>query len=387
LSTAVSKCHCAEQKFAPDLPIRTNIHQGRIMNIDFHYGMIYVVSRLAGMTQEKAQIVAHACQYVDDATTDGILEFEGGETFERFSSAHQMIDYSNMLNGQNRLVWAPFHFLPAGEGNNLEDKSICRKNSVIAQDMVRRAIRERNAGNALHRLGVTLHVYVDTWAHQGFSGTRSDHNVVHSLQGDDHDNDTWLQKLKGYLVAAGHDVETLTVDVISRLGHGAAIHFPDMPWAKWEYKNGHGQEIKRDNLPDFVDAANMACKVVQGFINGNEQYEQENGLSTESLQSIHDLLAMNKSHDEIERLKFLISAVADGKVFGLKETIPAYIDKGAGSWKYAATGIIDKNDGAAKPIWSEEFENSHYRKFHDAVKQHRYVVTQEILPFHNVRLA
>jgi len=32
--------------------------------------------------------------------------------------------------------------------------------------------------NASHRLGVTLHVYVDTWAHQGFSGIESDFNRI-----------------------------------------------------------------------------------------------------------------------------------------------------------------------------------------------------------------
>lgn len=73
------------------------------MNIDFHYGVIYVTSRLAGMSQEQAQIVAHSCQYVDDATTPGILEFSGGETFDRFASAHKLFDYRNVLN--QGIVW------------------------------------------------------------------------------------------------------------------------------------------------------------------------------------------------------------------------------------------------------------------------------------------
>lgn len=357
------------------------------MNIDFHYGVIYAVSRLAGMEQETAQIVAHACQYIDDATTNGILEFEGGERFERFASAHKMFDYANMLNEQNRLVWAPFHFLPAGQGDTLEEKSICRPDSVIAKEMVRHAINGQGASNALHRLGVSLHVYVDTWAHQGFSGTISDHNVVHYLHGDDHDHNTWLEKLKGYLIDAGHNVEALGLDAISRLGHGAALHFPDMPWAKWTYKNGHGQEIQRDNLPSFVEAANMACKVVQGFLKGNAQYEQEKGLSDDSLKAIKDLLSSNRSHDGVERLQALSAAFLAGKVPGIKEAIPTYIAKGPGSWKHTATGITETDDGVTKPIWSSDFENSHYRKFHDAVKEHRFVVTQEILPAHGVRLA
>ncbi|GAC1610511.1 MAG: hypothetical protein NVS3B3_19540 [Aquirhabdus sp.] len=339
------------------------------------------------MSQEQAQIVAHSCQYVDDATTPGVLEFSDGETFDRFASAHKLFDYRNVLDLQNRVVWAPFHFLPGGQGNSLEEKSICQPDSPVAKAMARRAIDGRSANNSLHRLGVTLHVYVDTWAHQGFSGTVSKHNTVTFLEGDDHDHNTWLGKLKAYLVDAGENAESLTLDTISRLGHGAALHFPDMPWAKWKYTNGYNQKIERNNLPDFIQAADMSCKIVQGFLNGNDQYENEPGLRADSRQALHNLLASNQDHNEENRLDVLTAGIAKGSVPGIKEDIPKYIAKGEGSWKHAATGIIETDDGGAKPKWSQKFEDSDYRKFHDAIKQHRFVVTQEILPDHHVRLA
>ncbi len=358
------------------------------MNIDFHYGVIYVVTRLAGMGPEEAQTVAHACQYIDDSTVPGILDFENGETFYRFASAHKMCDYKNELNEINRLVWAPFHFLPAGQGETLDEKSICMPDSAIAREMVRRGIRARNTNNGLHRLGVTLHVYVDTWAHQKFSGTKSPHNIITSLEGDDHDHATWLGKLKGFLTEAGENVESEFVDLISGLGHGAALHFPDMPWAKWKYTNGHGIVIERDNLPEFVQAADMACKVVQGFIKGNESFETESGLNRDAKQAIQEFLGSNRDHDEHKRYDSLSIAVANGRIPGIKEEIPKYIDKGENSWKHAATGITaTDSDVGSKPVWSQAFEDSDYRKFHDAVKEHRFVVTQEILPAHQVRLA
>lgn len=358
------------------------------MNIDFHYGVIYAVTRLAGLNREDAQIVAHACQYVDDSTVPGILEFEGGETFDRFASAHAMSDYKNLVNKEDRVVWAPFHFLPGGQGESLEDKSICKPDSDIARAMVRRAIEKNNQGNSLHRLGITLHVYVDTWAHQNFTGTISKHNIVTSLEGVDYDHNTWLKKLKGLFTEAEDQAESKFLDTISGLGHGAALHFPDMPWAKWKYKNGHGMEIERYNLPDFVEAADMACKAVQGYIHKNINYETESGLTVEEKQALSDLLASNMSHDELERYKSLSKSVAEGKIPGIKEEIPTYVAKGEGSWKQAATGITAaSDDGKALPQWSQKFEESDYRKFHDAIKEHRFVVTQEILPAHHVRLA
>lgn len=357
------------------------------MNIDFHYGVIYVTSRLAGMSREQAQTVAHACQYVDDATTRGILHFEGGETFERFASAHVMYDYKNGMDDENRVIWAPFHFLPGGQGDTLEEKSVCRPDSEIAREMVRRAIDNRHATNALHRLGVSLHVYVDTWAHQGFCGTESKHNTVLFLEGDHHDQAIWLNKLKDMLADTVHNVEAAGLDVISGLGHGGALHFPDMPWATWKYRNGHLMEISRNNLPDFVQAADMACKVVQGFLSGNRQYDTERGLPPEAKAALQDLLASNRDHDGDERLDVFMQSVAAGNVSGVAEEIPAYIAKGVNSWKFAATGIADKGDGETLPQWSPVFEDSDYRKFHDAIKEHRFVVTQEILPTNGVRLA
>jgi hypothetical protein len=357
------------------------------MNIDFHYGIVYVISRLAGLSVKEAEIVAHSCQYVDDATTNGVLNFEGGESYERFASAHEMLDYKNLIDDQDRLVWAPFHFLPGGVGESLEEKAICRPDSEIAREMMRRAIEGKLYDNSLHRLGISLHVYVDTWAHQGFSGIKSKLNNVKSLSGNDHSHEQWLEKLRKYVLEVAEQAQSNFLDVASKLGHGAALHFPDMPWAKWEYTNGHDKKIFRENLPDFVVAANMACKAIQGYINENLEFENEPGLSESGLKAIEGLLQSNQNHDGEARLQVIYTAVENGEFSELQEQFPRYIAKGNGSWKHSATGIADKGDGNRQPKWSEQFEDSDYRKFHDAVKQHRFDVTQKILPAHGVRLA
>jgi hypothetical protein len=357
------------------------------MNIDFHYGVIYVISRLAGLPPNQAEIVAHSCQYVDDATVHGVLQFAGGQSYERFASAHKMLDYKNELNTEDKVVWAPFHFLPGGEGESLDDKAVCRPDSAIAKEMVKRALSNPHAENALHRLGISLHVYVDTWAHQGFAGIRSDRNLITYLNGDDHDATTWLEKLEGFARAAGETGAAFSFDVLSRLGHGAALHFPDMPWATWEYKDATGRHIYRKNLPDFVAAADMACRVVQAFVAGQTQYANEEGLSASQKAQLEALFASNRSHDEIERLSVVCASAEQGTIEGFMEPVPPYIAKGEGSWKYQATGIAAADDGNTPPTWGPVFEDSEYRRFHDALKEHRFEVTQEILPSFGIRLA
>lgn len=361
------------------------------MNIDFHYGVIFVVGRLAGLSPREAETVAHACQYIDDATIHGILDFKDGETFERFASAHVMYDFqnaSNLGNDGNRLVWAPFHFLPAGEGLTLEDKAVCRPDSAIARDVVRAAIRAGLDGddNALHRLGVTLHTYVDTWAHQGFSGIDSDYNRVKTLTSEDNDHHGWMQDL---LAASGHVIEGVESHLLSKLlplGHGAALTYPDRPWAKWSYENGFGHKVQRDNLPQYVEAAHMAHRAIRGFIDGKTDFENQEGLKPEAERAMDKLFGSLRDTDGHVRLQSWSQSIARGD-FGAVGPLPVYLAKGVGSWKYIATGIAGDDDGDTPPQWTREFEDSDYRKFHDAVKEHRFEVTQRILPKHNVRLA
>ena len=357
------------------------------MNIDYHYAVIYVVAREAGLDPAAAKTVAHSCQYIDDATTNGLLKFEEGQSYERFASAHVMLDYKNLLNDQDRVVWAPFHFLPGAQGSTLDDMAVCRPDSKVAREVVRRAIKGRDAENALHRLGITLHTYVDTWAHQGFSGTVSPHNWVKTLDGDEHPPERWIEVVEGHARKWGYSAAAFTLDALSRLGHGAALHFPDMPWADWTYTNGHDMKIERHNLPDFMMAAEMACKAVRGFINGEVEYEKLEGLSPNFAATLRAFLADNRSHDEKERYAKIEGFINVGSFARVREQLPPYIAKGIHSWKWQATGIDAEGDGFGLPSWSTTFENSDYRRFHDAVKHHRFIVTQEILPSFGVRLA
>lgn len=371
-----------------------NTQEGKFMNIDFHYGVIYVVARWAGMEAGDAEIVAHACQYIDDSTVSGVLEFKGGQTYERFAAAHGMVDYRNFLQISDKLVWSTFHFLPGGEGNSFEEKCVCKPNSDIAKEMVRRGIHDRTAGNAMHRLGVTLHTYVDTWAHQNFSGIISDWNVVHELRSDDCAPAEWRQQLTAFIEREYDTVEGDVIDLVSKVGHGAALHFPDLPWAKWSYRNAIGREIERDNLPIFLDAANFACRAIQAFMKGCDELELQSGLSSAQQESLRLVLEKSRDHDPVKRLSVLGAALERGEFCDLSEQLPDYIGKGPGSWKASAVGVTARGpveeqaqERVQKPEWTETFEQSDYRKYHDAVQQHRQAVTREVLPKFGIRLA
>jgi hypothetical protein len=201
---------------------------------------------------------------------------------------------------------------------------------------------------------------------------------VHLLEAQDCTRKGWLAGLKA---ATEHLVERIEENVLTLalpVGHGAALHYPDQPWAHWHYIDGENNFVSRHNLPEFVQAAGMACR---------EDFEAQPGMPENVKDALAQLLDINRDPDENQRLLSFCERVQVGGIPGLKEPIPDYVAKGPGSWKCNATGLQHDDDTGDRPIWSDTFERSDYRLFHDAVKQHRFVTTQEILPAHGLRIA
>ena len=349
------------------------------MNIDFHFGVVYILARTAGLSETDAETVAHACEYVDDATTGGELKFAGGQRFERYASAHEMIDYRNEIGEQDREAWVPFHFVPGNEGDSFEDRLVCQPNSAVAQALMRDALTQADSEHALHRLGVTLHAYIDTWAHQKFCGIVSEHNRVRDLVDEDAPPEHVAARVEATLAAWGHRLTSQALDDLLPLGHGAALTFPDLPWARWHYVNGKGIAIRRENLNDFMAASDAAYQVLSAFAGRRSDFTDLPPLPAASADALREQLALNRQDDPNQRLDALRQAASAGKIPGVTR-IPAYIGKGAGSWKHLATGIDSEDDGKVPPQWTPAFELSDYRKFHDAVKRHRFTLLENILP-------
>jgi hypothetical protein len=74
----------------------------------------------------------------------------------------------------------PFHFLPGNVGKAFTERLVCRENSALAKAMREHHLSYYDKPFALELMGVTAHVYADTFAHFGFSGVSSRRNKVKS---------------------------------------------------------------------------------------------------------------------------------------------------------------------------------------------------------------
>lgn len=351
------------------------------MQIDFHHATTYVVARDAGFSHEDADIIAYAAQYVDDATSTGTVYFDNRAVYNRISSAHKMLDVRNTEELANHQVWMPFHFLPGNGGlaagqnpsDRFIDKIVCTPNSQVAQEMVRDAIMEKDRAYGLHRLGVTMHVYADTWAHQGFAGVLHEVNEVEDAEETD-DCGVFPGGLAGVLRDA-------LDDTIPPLGHGRAQIFPDMPFLKWKYKNGMGTAITRDNTRDFLEAAEQMCIAMRRYIKGDPN-AQVAGLKKNTREQIETMFRATVLEDGDARHRKWLDAIRDGQFTACGEVdIDDYFARGNDSWKADALGT-----SFDLPVYryKDNFLKSPWKLFHDAIQAHRFNVVYNILPRHGI---
>ena len=227
---------------------------------------------------------------MDDNAGKDTITFRDGARLDVDATAHHVFDVANIDPEDQRHVWVPFHFIPGNEGNEYTEKLICRKNSTVVQELVDHHVRLSEKSYYLPLLGITAHVFADTFSHYGFSGVSSRKNRVDMetfqiVNGDKFD-DGLHRHIKekeerfrhrygregGFLPNIKRLWQSLKSEVAETasgaLGHGAALTYPDRPYMHWQFEYedragvGRGGIQDRNNPETFLEGApRVACNV------------------------------------------------------------------------------------------------------------------------------
>jgi len=364
------------------------------MQEDMHYYGTYAMARAAGLEVKHAKVVAYAAQYVDDSTANDSEVHRDGGMFQTIATAHtnsEAIENAAVDHTEQRKVWVPFHFFPGNEGNTLSEKLVCVKDSELAQEMVRNHIRHavsEKCEYGLALMGITAHVYADTFSHYGFSGVSSRKNKV---DGDSFELDVDNPKVKAYIMGklpgffAKWAPRILTRnfrDFASKgasvatgaLGHGAVGTYPDRPFLRWRFKYEHTGAMTdwRDNQASFLEGCE---KLHQAF----SDYATKAGISKNpvSFDSIKNDVASIISLESAKkgRIKAWKGAIANGTLFAKEEgEAPHYSEH---EWEKQKEHFDDLSS-SANIIGREVY------KFHQAAIYHRDYTLKQLLPKYGI---
>lgn len=268
------------------------------MKTDFHYGVIKILARGAGFTEEDAETIAYASQYTDDAADHQPVNVEGiqklgldlrllrwlefleldakperplllhsieGDLFDPICTAHAGIDYLQGINPETqRKVYVSFHFLPASRWDR--GPEYCYRTSAggeLARNLARACAGAHRKATfsepgfrqvALCAMGIALHSFADTWAHDGFSGRWSevDNNVTAVTVNGAQAKTDLLMKL-GRLV---------------QIGHIDASDHPDSADREVAFHFERNEVVARTNTNHFLVAAREVLDILASARNG-----------------------------------------------------------------------------------------------------------------------
>jgi hypothetical protein len=207
------------------------------MDTEFHYYINYIIALRAGFAPEIAYKIAYSAQYVDDNTESyTILQKVNLDIYSNIitQSINPTLSVKDMIS-----IYPVFHFIPGDDiirSSSLRRDGECRymtttPNNKLARNTLINALKSSNP----YWIGIASHGFVDTWAHQNFTGLKDKYNCVDKHQ----TNKTLL----------GKNVLGLSAYV----GHADVLHLPDTPNTIWyDYRL---KDMKIDNNERFLDAA------------------------------------------------------------------------------------------------------------------------------------
>jgi hypothetical protein len=210
------------------------------LEISSHYYALLALCRTCGIDKKTSEKIAYASQYVDDGKVN-CVETKNGLKIKNVSSCHsyskvRTFNYQAMIYNTSA-----FHFFPSFCGDEFTERLLCKENNTHLKELIKSSLDCEP-----ERLGMLMHIYADTFSHQGFSGLLSKQNDIEELKAY---NMMWFQN--GFWSSVGDSIlsgiksvpkffkskHKLDIeDFMPAYGHGQAMHHPDIPYLKWSYK-------------------------------------------------------------------------------------------------------------------------------------------------------
>jgi hypothetical protein len=244
------------------------------MDTEFHYYGIYHLAVQAGFSAADATLLAYSSQYVDHSLVPLRIEYEGEVYTTEVTQQYRFWDKS-----QERDVWIPLHFFPgdpkAASARRLDERLnplVVTPHSPRVKEFLVAALRSRN----LYRVGIALHTYADTWAHQDFTGRWEEYNVVNPQS------------------------------AIPAIGHSQLMGKPDAFDATWEDPRLKPEYRTVENRERVLAAARMIYRYLCTY---NRRSFEDEELVIEGLSEMFGL--PGEKSDEERRLDLVIGTGAE----------------------------------------------------------------------------
>ncbi|MFW5961433.1 MAG: DUF6765 family protein [bacterium] len=343
------------------------------MNIEFHYYMTYLIAARAGFSPAEAETIAYSSQYIDDNDLIYMIDQDSDSAYSNYISQTK-----NITRPKKNLfrIYPIFHFVP---GDPLTD-SARRKDGKL--HLLNTTPDSRNArgvlelglkSNDLYKIGLAVHAFADSFAHQNFVGYYDEFNLVEGIQ----------QKLSAFFNRS-----------VYKIGHAAAGHRPDIPHALWHDPRLCESNSLRDNKEIFLKAAGRIFEELKKFKSPAAAAAEISSEKEELLADLSRVIGKKSECPELFKINCRKRRINCCKKLSLKkeyggEKLKIYnpslwfneavkintgflkIDRSC-SWQRLGLDYFSKQLKFLKSCYSwksETYQQTHWFKFQEAVKE------------------
>lgn len=266
------------------------------MDISFHYFAVKTVAFAAGFSEAEAQRIAEFSQFIDDfnwytlraakdipscITSNPALDIVYNKTLHLINPVttgfSDWFDMATLVTDRSqKFTVAPFHFIPKDKTNvdesdfrtvpaDLDDGSYI--SNMLAR--LRRDIAEEGTftQDSLMRMGMLMHTFADTYAHQLFSGYNESCNSVklnsvfnNITQEDESEKyafwvNEWILK-----------IEKILKTKLPAIGHMVIAHVPDLTHISFEMEYQDRSGAKRVHARSNISTFAVVCQKLYRYM-------------------------------------------------------------------------------------------------------------------------
>lgn len=299
------------------------------MDLNFHYFSVKTIARDAGFCEEDAQIIAAYSQFIDDYDIwENYFFLEVPDYAKSLATRYaNMYSFYTVTTGFTSLfdnirlslekyqkeIVVPFHFIPTKKLKEIR-KDAPRSEyrtapaDITGEFLIRHLLddaKEKYFANPgkyeLMRIGMLLHTFADTYAHQNFSG-------FHGWE-----NFSYLEKVTDNFDGDKDITNSYSPDLYEKIysvGHANVNHAPDDTFAYFKMSMAEEESQKkkedytlyfsRSNAQVFADAARQIFRYLYECQGKPEPTEEEWNILREKL--IKGFAFHSKNVEELEEL-------------------------------------------------------------------------------------
>ncbi|SIQ33169.1 hypothetical protein SAMN05421834_103117 [Halanaerobium kushneri] len=335
--------------------------------------MTYLITVRAGFKPAEAEIIAYSSQYIDD--NDLVYNIDQNSNY---AYSNYISQTKNITRPKKNLfrIYPVFHFIPGdplAESARRRDGKLHLLNTTPDSRNARQVLKLGLKSDNLYKIGLAIHSFADSFAHQNFVGYYDEFNLVKGIQ----------QKLSSIFKRS-----------VYKIGHAAAGHRPDILHALWKDPRLCRSNFLWDNKDLFLKAAGRIFEELKKY---QDPAASETAISSEKEELLADLARVIGKKSECPEL-FKVNSrkrrinccrkLSLKKEYGaakIKDYDPSLwfnkavkintdffkIDRNS-SWQRLALDYFSKRLKFLKSCYSwksETYQKTHWFKFQESVKE------------------